>query len=124
MPTKGGWVFFGHKGGRVGSIYQTELLFISTPISTAKTMNRLIMFIAPFYLPGGISYRAVPQNKGLSLFTLKWRLFMLKCVCIYIFICVYVKSYQQFNNILQVNDSMLPVSDYSLILFNLVQMLL
>lgn len=46
--------FFGHKGGRVGSIYQTELLFISTPISTAKTMNRLIMFIAPFYLPGGI----------------------------------------------------------------------
>lgn len=54
MPTKGGWVFFGHKGGRVGSIYQTELLFISTPISTAKTMNRLIMFIAPFYLPGGI----------------------------------------------------------------------
>lgn len=56
--------FFGHKGRRVGSIYQTELLFTSTLISTAKTMNRLIKFVAPFYLP--ISLVAFPTEQFLK----------------------------------------------------------
>lgn len=42
---------FGHEGRRMGNICQPEFLFISTLISTSKTINKLIKVVTPFELP-------------------------------------------------------------------------
>lgn len=42
---------FGHEGRRMGSVCQPQFFFISTLISTSKTMNKLIKVVTPFELP-------------------------------------------------------------------------